>query len=72
MLRKGEEAAREGLIHHSQSASRLHHVPCQVSTAVHSEQTHGLMANDESNFNRSISQPDRLREMDAQIAITQN
>ncbi len=69
---EGEEAAQEGLIHHSQSASRLRHVSCQASTAVHSEQTHGLVANDESNFNRSIAQPDRLREMDAQIAIAQN
>lgn len=69
---EGEKAAQEDLIHHSQSASRLRHVSCQASTAVHSEQTHRLVVNDESNFNRSIAQPDRLREMDAQIAIAQN
>jgi len=36
---------------------------------MHSEQTRGLVVNDESNFNRSIAQPDRLREMDAQSAL---
>jgi len=39
---------------------------------MHSEQTRGLVVNDESNFNRSIAQPDRLREMDAQIECAQN
>lgn len=43
-----------------------------VHRSTHSEQTRGLVANDESNFNRSIAQPDRLREMDAQIECAQN
>lgn len=69
-----EEEAQSGRPDSLQQVSippASHPIP-GVHRSTHSEQTRGLVANDESNFNRSIVQPDRLREMDAQIECAQN